>query len=232
MNKYFISVLVSVVFLTQPVKAESVHALADIEQTAFLYAAAEAQASYDNPQIIVDALDNRLRLQECGQPLQAFSNTVSNTLGNRTVGVRCSSPTEWTVYVPVKVKVLQPVVVAARPLVANETLSQADIKLELMDIGELRQGYIQSTEMVLGQQLKYPLSMGMALPPRGLKQEKVIRRGEQIILVASAGSMEVRMNGTAMADASVGEKVKVKNSSSKRVVEGVVHAPGIVKVTM
>lgn len=232
MNKYFITLVLSVVFLTHSVKAETVHALADIEQTAFLYAAAEAQASYDNPQIIVDALDKRLRLQQCEQPLQAFSNTVSNTLGNRTVGVRCSSPTEWTVYVPVKVKVLQPVVVAARPLVANETLSQADITLELMDIGELRHGYIQSTDMVLGQQLKYPLSMGMALPPRGLKQEKVVRRGEQITLVASAGSMEVRMNGTAMGDASIGEKVKVKNRSSKRVVEGVVHAPGVVKVTM
>jgi len=232
MNKYFITLMVSVIFLTNPVKAQTIHALADIEQTAFLYAAAEAQANYDNPQIIVEALDKRLRLQQCEQALQAFSNTVSNTLGNRTVGVRCSSPTEWTVYVPVKVKVLQPVVVAARALVANETLSQADITLEMMDIGELRQGYIQSTDRVIGQQLKYPLSMGMALPPRGLKQEKVVRRGEQIILVASAGSMEVRMNGTAMGDASVGEKVKVKNSSSKRVVEGIVHAPGVVKVTM
>jgi flagella basal body P-ring formation protein FlgA len=44
--------------------------------------------------------------------------------------------------------------------------------------------------------------------------------------------MEVRMNGTALEDASVGETIKVKNSSSQRVVEGVVEAPGIVKVTM
>lgn len=85
---------------------------------------------------------------------------------------------------------------------------------------------------LLGQQLKYPLAMGMVLPPRSLKNEKIVRRGEQIILVASAGSMEVRMNGTAMEDASMGEKVKVKNSSSQRVVEGIVHAPGIVRVTM
>lgn len=232
MSNYFLITVMSVVFLTQPVMAEPLHALSDIEQTAFIYAASDAQASYDNPQIIVEALDNRLRLQHCDKPLHAFSNTVSNTLGNRTVGVRCNSPTEWTVYVPVKVKVLQSVVVAARPLAANKTLTKTDIKLELMDIGELRQGFMQSTDKVLGQQLKYPLSMGMVLPPRGLKLEKVVRRGEQITLVANAGTMEVRMNGTAMEDASVGERVKVKNSSSKRVVEGIVHAAGIVKVTM
>jgi flagella basal body P-ring formation protein FlgA len=72
----------------------------------------------------------------------------------------------------------------------------------------------------------------MVIPTRSLKQEQVVRRGEQIILVATAGTMEVRMNGTALDDAGVGEKVKVKNSSSQRVVEGIVHAPGIVKVTM
>jgi flagella basal body P-ring formation protein FlgA len=65
-----------------------------------------------------------------------------------------------------------------------------------------------------------------------LKLQKVVKRGEQIILVAATSAMEVRMNGTALEDASVGQTIKVKNSSSKRVVEGVVQAPGIVKVTM
>ena len=40
------------------------------------------------------------------------------------------------------------------------------------------------------------------------------------------------MNGMAMEDAILGDKIKVKNSSSNRVVEGVVQAPGVVQVTM
>jgi flagella basal body P-ring formation protein FlgA len=74
--------------------------------------------------------------------------------------------------------------------------------------------------------------MGTALTPRSLKQQKIVQRGEQVILVAQAGSMEVRMNGMAMEDATLGDKIKVKNSSSNRVVEGVVQAPGVVQVTM
>ncbi len=224
--------LLGVVFLTPAVQAQPLHDLSDIEHTAYMYALNEALASYNSPQVVVDSLDNRLRLQQCGTALNAFSNTTSNTLGSRTIGVKCQSPTEWTVYVPVKIKVLKHVVVAARPLAANQTLTAQDLRLELMDVSDLRQGFLPEREQVVGQQLKYPIAVGMVVPPRGLKLEKVVRRGEQIILVASAGTMEVRMNGTAMEDASVGDKIKVKNSSSQRVVEGIVQAAGIVKVTM
>lgn len=221
-----------VVFLTPVVQAQPLQSLASIEQAAYIHALHDAQASYSQPQVVVDSLDKRLRLQQCDSPLHSFSNSVSNTVGSRTIGVKCQSTVEWTVYVPVKVKVMKPVVVAARPIPANQTLTARDVKLEVMDIADLRHGYKDALEQVIGQQLKYPLSVGLVIPTRSLKLEQVVRRGEQIILVATAGTMEVRMNGTALADAGVGEKVRVKNSSSQRVVEGIVHAPGIVKVTM
>ena len=40
------------------------------------------------------------------------------------------------------------------------------------------------------------------------------------------------MSGMALSDGSLGQKVRVKNLSSKRIVEGVVDGPGVVKVTM
>ena len=40
------------------------------------------------------------------------------------------------------------------------------------------------------------------------------------------------MQGTAMADAGIGDRVRVRNLSSDRVVEGVVDSPGVVRVTM
>jgi flagella basal body P-ring formation protein FlgA len=221
-----------VVFLTPSVQAQPLQSLASIEQAAYVHALHDAQASYSQPQVLVDSLDKRLRLQQCDEILHSFSNSVSNTVGSRTIGVKCQGSVEWTVYVPVKVKVVKPVVVSSRPLPANQTLTERDVRLEPMDIAELRHGYQESLQQVIGQQLKYPLSVGMVIPTRSLKQERVIRRGEQIVLLATAGTMEVRMNGTALDDASVGERVKVKNSSSQRVVEGIVQAPGIVKVTM
>lgn len=85
---------------------------------------------------------------------------------------------------------------------------------------------------MVGQQLKYPVSMGSVIKPNSLQSQKIVHRGELITLVAMAGQMEVRMSGTALDDATLGERIKVKNTTSKRIVEGVVDAPGIVKVSL
>ena len=85
---------------------------------------------------------------------------------------------------------------------------------------------------MLGQQLKYPVAMGTVISKQTVKPKKIVRRGEMITLIAVAGSMQVKMNGTALSDASLGQKISVKNSSPKRVVEGVVDGPGLVCVSL
>jgi flagella basal body P-ring formation protein FlgA len=51
-----------------------------------------------------------------------------------------------------------------------------------------------------------------------------------VALVAGGGGFEVRMAGRALADAGTGEVVRVENLSSRRVLSGVVAAPGEVRV--
>ena len=176
-------------------------------------------------------LDARLRLQACDAPLVDFTHQQRVSLGRQhAVGVKCQSETPWTVYVSVKVKLLEPVV--AKALSAKHVLRVTGVVVKQVDVGALRHGYLSDTELVVGQQLKYPLAMGSVISQNAVKPEKIVRRGEMITLIAVAGSMQVKMNGTAMADGSLGQRVRVKNSSSKRVVEGVVDGPGIVRVKL
>lgn len=231
-NMKLILSLLCGLFASFNLSAGTLHALDRIEQVAYEYAVKQAQASYDNPQITMDSLDDRLRLESCESALEAFSTKDVVGLGNQTIGVKCNSPVTWTVYVPIKVKVMKLVVVATKPLSSNQLIKKDDIKLQQWDIGTLQHGYLNNPKSVVGQQLKHPISMGSVIKPNSLQAEKVVRRGEQIMLVAMAGKMEVRMTGTALDDATLGQRVKVKNSTSKRVVEGVVDAPGIVKVSL
>lgn len=218
--------------LAMPAYSNELQSLDAIEHTAYAYSLAEAQAQYDNPQIIVEPLDSRLRLQKCEQALNAFSNSDNVGLGSQTIGITCDLPVAWTVYVPVKIKVFKPIVVAARGLDAKQIVTADDVRLEQQDIAKMRRGYIENVDSVIGQQLKYPVAVGSVINPNSLLQQKVVHRGEQIMLVATVGKMEVRMAGTALADGEQGERVRVKNVSSHRVVEGVVDGPGIVRVTM
>ncbi|MDF1588880.1 MAG: flagellar basal body P-ring formation chaperone FlgA [Gammaproteobacteria bacterium] len=224
-----VSLLIGLVF---PAYSESLQLLDEIEHTAYVYSLAEAQARYDNPQISVESLDSRLRLQTCEHPLTAFSNSDNVSLGSQAIGIKCDAPVAWTVYVPVKIKVFKPIVVAARGLDAKQIITENDIRLEQQDIAKMRRGYIEKIESVVGQQLKYPVAVGAVINPNSLFEQKVVHRGEQIMLVATIGKMEVRMAGTALADGEQGERVRVKNASSHRVVEGVVDGPGIVRVSM
>lgn len=227
---YLILIVASV--FSMPTRAESLHSLGNIEQAAYEFALSQAQKNYDNPQITMSSLDSRLRLQKCDGELSPFSKVRHSGLGNLTVGVKCYGPVAWTVYVPVKVKVFKSVVVATKRLTAKTIVRKSDIRIERKDISLLINGHLSDTNLVIGQQLKYSIATGRVISPQSLLEKKLVHRGEHIMLVAKAGSMEVRMAGTALADAKHGQRVQVRNKSSKRVVEGVVYAPGIVRVMM
>lgn len=228
---FLLSVFFSMV-VTLDAWAGALQSLDSIEHVAYEYVMEKVQADYDMPQIVMGNLDTRLRLQACDEPLMAFTHQDRVGLGNQTIGVKCQSAMRWTVYVPVSVKLFRPVVVAAKPLPAKHVLEAKDLIVKSVDVGTLRLGYLSETDSVLGQQLKYHVAMGTVISQQTVKPKKIVRRGEMITLIAVAGSMQVKMNGTALSDASLGQKIRVKNSSPKRVVEGVVDGPGLVRVSL
>ena len=58
-----------------------------------------------------------------------------------------------------------------------------------------------------------------------------VKRGQEVTLLASAGGIQVRMAGRALADGREGARLRVQNLSSQAVVEGVVETDGVVRVS-
>ena len=184
------------------------------------------------PQIEVGQLDHRLRLADCKAPLETFMPSHRKLIGNVTVGVRCSEPKPWTLYVPVRIRVFDEVVVAKRMLPRNSLLQKEDVGTELREISSLHGRYMRDVRNAMGRIARQSLPAGRVIMPNNLQKPKVIRRGEQITILATTRGIEVRMTGTAMADGSAGEKIRVKNSRSKRIVRGMVLPQGMVRVSM
>lgn len=224
------AIVCSAMFLTLPVQAGPLHALHEVEHAAYLHAISEAQSRFSNPQVSISSLDKRLRLQACQSALDTFANHEQLRSGQLTIGVRCHAPVSWTVYVSAQVKVMQDVVVTRRALSADHILSKDDIKLAPRDIASLRKGYLTDAGALIGQQLKSPLPMGGIVQINQFKAQMLVHRGDLVTLVASVGNMEVRVRGEALANAGLGQRVKVKNSNSERVVEGIVDAAGVVRI--
>jgi flagella basal body P-ring formation protein FlgA len=65
-----------------------------------------------------------------------------------------------------------------------------------------------------------------------VKAPILIRRGEKVSIIASTGTVTVRMEGKALEAGARGDVITVLNLSSKQKVEARVLAPGKVQVQM
>lgn len=213
--------------------AQSLQSHASIRTAAGQFARAAVLASNGiEPTVKVSELDSRLRLVRCQQPLEAFQPVGGKLLGNITVGVRCTGSRPWSLYVPVRVSLFAEVVVAARPLARNSALAQTDLKLERRDLARLHNGYFTDPAALVGKKLTRPVPLNAALTDSQIREPLAVRRGQRVTLVATGSGIEVRMGGEALADGAAGDRIRVRNSSSRRVVDGIVQDAGTVQVAM
>ena len=205
---------------------ESIRAAA---QTAAEQSSAVDAASGATSSVKVGELDPRLRLPACTEEIEGFLPTGSPTRANLTVGVRCTGATPWTVYVPVRISTIRPVVILSRPLNRGSVIGLQDLDIDLREIGA-SSAYFDNPNDVIGKVLTRTGTAGQVVIPGHLAAGIAVKRGQQVVLVANSGGILVRGGGTAMTDAGVGDRLKVKNNSSARVVEGTVLADGSVDV--
>jgi flagella basal body P-ring formation protein FlgA len=175
-------------------------------------------------------LDPRLRVAQCEEPLQAFEQSAT-TLGERvTVGVRCAAATSWTLYVPVSVEVEIPVLVLRRALARRARVAIIDVEPETRRMPGSAAVFIQDAASLQGHRLKRSLPAGTALTVDMLVPDVVVRRGQQVTLIAASGPVEIRAQGHALTEGGVDDRVRVQNISSLKVVEGVVESDSVVRV--
>lgn len=204
---------------------------ADITAAAREFLGAKLRGVYTSYQIEIGALDPRLRLVPCPEPLHAFLPPGSRLPGNTTVGVSCSGTSPWTIYIPAKAKAMNDVVVLRRLVTRDTPISGDDIGLESREI-EATGEYIQDPTQVVGKLAKRPLAANTVLTPSMLSAPRLVRRGQEVVLVATMPGMDVRVQGIALDEGGAGDRIKVRNVSSNRVVEATVIQAGIAQVAM
>lgn len=201
----------------------------DSIRTAALVAARSALETL-GPDVRIGAatLDSRLRLPLCAD---ALDTRVDRPMGSRlTAIVSCAGPATWSVRVPVSAQVWRPVVTLTRPVPRGTILRAEHLRLAPMDLLALPRGYLTDPEAAVGMQTTLALRTDSPLAPGALAPPKLIRRGEQVTVVAGIGPVSVRGQGVAMQDGVEGARVKVRNPISGRVVEGRVTAPGRIMI--
>ncbi|ASR45164.1 flagella basal body P-ring formation protein FlgA [Xanthomonas citri pv. mangiferaeindicae] len=168
------------------------------------------------------ALDPALRMPRCAEPLQATRS------GGATVEVSC--PAGWRLYVPVRVRRSQTVLVLARGVASGQTIAADDLIAERRDGARVAGAAVADPAEAVGRSARRTLLAGSVLTAGDLVSPRLVRRGDTIALVSRQAGVEVRMAGRALGDAGERERVSVENLSSRRVVQGIVDPAGDVVV--
>lgn len=200
-------------------------------QAATALAAAQLPPEVTRHEVQLKPVDARLRLTPCDSPLIA-EMAGGRRFGRITVNVRCPGASGWSVHLTGEIKAYAPVVVASRPLRRDTLVSAADVTLAERELGELAWGYINDAQAAVGKRLRRALPAFAAVAPLALEVQPLVRRGQIVTVSARTGGVEVRTSATALGDGALGERVRMRHSVSKRLIEGTVTADGLVEVTL
>lgn len=182
-------------------------------------------------QIEVSRLDPRLRLADCDIPLTVDANEAQPNRGGRvTAEVRCEGRTPWRIFVPAQVREIRPLVVAARPLSRGTLLTESHLEVSREDINQQHRGYLVDPAAAIGKVTRRQIGRGAILTPSDLETPQVLRRGDRVTLISGRPGFTVTARGEVLSAAGLGDRVRVRNLNSKRVVEGIVESENEVHV--
>lgn len=178
----------------------------------------------------IDRLDDRLRLPACGEALVADAPHRRKGSARLVVRVRCPGPSPWKVYVPTRVVRSIEVVVAARPVPRGSRLDADDLRTARRTTSRLRGEYYTDPDGLIGLQTRRSLRPGTVIDAGELTRPTLVTRGDTLLIQAGNGPVNVSMQGRALEDGTRGERIRARNLSSERVVEGEVVARGRMRV--
>lgn len=180
--------------------------------------------------ISVGRIDPRHKLSRCAVPLEARI-TGNNFRGSAmTIAVRCTRPSPWLLYVPGKVSMFKSVYIARQTMMRGHKITESDLQLTRRDITRLHYGYIDRKQDIIGKITRRVVFANTVFKSQMLGLPILVKRGQTVVLMAESNGIQVRMSGKALTSGPIGHSIRVRNLSSRRIVEGIVVSTGVVKI--
>lgn len=178
--------------------------------------------------ISVGAIDPRMNLAACAAP-EAFLPSGSRAWGKTTVGVRCTAPTAWTIYIQANVSVTGDYISTATAMSQGQIISANDLAKTKGDLTTLPAGIVTDPGQAIGRTLGASLPAGTPLRMDVLRSQLVIQQGQVVRIVSNGPGFRVSGEGRAMTNGSEGQMVQVRTQSGQ-LISGVAKAGGVVEV--
>jgi len=167
------------------------------------------------------------KLAACpGGPQLRVLETPAAVTARRRFEASCAGQPGWPVTFISQPTVYLPAVVASGEIERGRTLEKAQLKLAPVEMGKSSRGYFSEIAEVAGKTARRRIRAGQPLTPALLDGALLVRRGQQVKIVASQDGIQASAVGEAMANGKQDEVIRVKNLRSQKIIEAKVMASG------
>lgn len=115
-----------------------------------------------------------------------------------------------------------------RPLQKGEVISESDLVIVETSARRLQRSALTELDSLVGKAARRYLPAGRAILARDVATPLAVRKGDLVAIVYTTPFMTLTARGRVLEDAAAGESVRTLNAHSKRTVEALAIAPGIV----
>ena len=165
-------------------------------------------------EIGVKPIDSRLKLQTCDE-LVGFLPPGTKAWGKLTVGIRCTKPKAWTIYVAAQVRVFGDYYATKNPVNAGQKITENDVVKIRGEISNQAPGVILSIDNAIGKTMQSGYPAGVSLRADMFKLIPIIQQGQSIKIISQGAGFRVSNDAIALNNASEGQITKAKTQSGR-----------------
>jgi flagella basal body P-ring formation protein FlgA len=122
----------------------------------------------------------------------------------------------------VNIGILKPVIVAGRAIKPGEALDADKLGLETRNIAELSDAPIEAAEAIRGMIASHFIPAGRIITSTSIQMPPALITGDHIMIKYSRGSLTLSTEGIAKENGFIGERIKVMNADSKKIISATV----------
>lgn len=172
-------------------------------------------------EVVVGALDSRLRLAPCGQ-VEPYLPPNTRLWGRARLGLRCvDGATRWSVFLPITVKAFGPAWVLRGPVAQGAVLAPDDAEQTEVDWAEDRSPVLADPALWVGHIATRAYTPGQAIRQSMVKPPVAFQAGTQVRVVAQGPGFAVSSDAQALSAGVIGQPARVRMENG-RIMSGTV----------
>ncbi|MBL0714179.1 MAG: flagellar basal body P-ring formation protein FlgA [Desulfosarcina sp.] len=131
----------------------------------------------------------------------------------------------------VSLEIMQNVVVSRKPIPRFKVIEAEDVMLRKMNVAGLSGNTIRALDSVIGKRARRALGMYAELCENMVEWPPVVQKGDRVVILAQSGNLRITALGEVKGTAKVGQRVRVVNLDSNKIIMAQVIDRRTVRVT-